>query len=107
MDAPAGAGAADDRLDFRMDAAGDFFRRPGGEVAVGGEVEGVEEALADIGVRLPEIDIEHVRSDVAGDGQQGAFDAFHLNARCAVQAHGEAGEVGGAVAVGGGGLARA
>ena len=102
-----GSGAANDGLDFGMDAAGDFVGGEGGEIAVSGEVEGMEESLADIGVGLAEIDIEHIGGDVAGDGEEGAFDTFDLDAGEAVEAEGEAREIERAIAGGVGGLAGA
>jgi hypothetical protein len=72
-----------------VDAAGDLLRGEFGEVAVFGEVEGVEEALGDIGVGLAEVDVEDVGGDVAGDGEEGAFDAFDLDAGEAVEVDGE------------------
>ena len=102
-----GAGPADDRLDLGMDPARDLGRRQRGEIAVLWQVERAQEALRDVGVGLAEIDIEHVRRHVAGDRQQGAFDALDLDAGETVQAHREAGEVGRAVARGLRRLARA
>jgi hypothetical protein len=84
-----------------------FFGGEFGEVAVLGEVEGMEEALGDVGVGLAEVDVEDVGGDVAGDGEEGAFDAFDLDAGEAVEAEGEGGEVERAVAGGVGGLAGA
>ncbi len=100
-----GAGAADDGFDLGVDAAGEFPGGERGDVAVFGEVEGMEKALGDIGVGLAEVDIENIGGDVAGDGQQGAFDAFDADAGKAVEAEGEARQVEVAVAPGGGGLA--
>ena len=102
-----GPGPADDGFDLRVDPAGDFLRGQGGEIAVFREVEGAEEALGDVGVGLAEVDVEHVGGDVAGDGQQRAFDAFDLDAGEAVEAESEGGEIKRAVARGVGGLAGA
>ena len=86
-----GAGTAHDGFDLGMDAARDFFGGKFGEVAVFGAVEGMEEALGDVGVGLAEVDVEDVGGHVARDGEEGAFDAFDLDAGGAVEADGERG----------------
>ena len=100
-----GSGAANDGFDFGMNAAGDFVGGEGGKIVVCGEVEWMKESLADIGVGLAEIDVEHIGGDVAGDGEEGAFDAFDFDAGEAVEAEGKWGEVEGAIAGRVGGLA--
>ena len=81
--------------------------RQRGGVAIRWAVERIQKPLRDIGFRLAEIDVEHIGRNVAGDGQQRAFDTLHLNAGKAVELHREVAQVQRAIARGVGGLARA
>ena len=81
MGGAVGTGAANDGQNARMDAAGGLRRGEFVEISV----EGGEEALADVSVGLAEIDVEDVWRHVAGDGEQGGFDAFDRDAGKAVE----------------------
>ncbi|OPZ16579.1 MAG: hypothetical protein BWZ10_01397 [candidate division BRC1 bacterium ADurb.BinA364] len=77
--------AADHRPKLRMDAEVDLLPRHAAQVAVLGIVQRIEKAILDVIVGFAKIDVEHVGSDVAGDGQQVDFNSLHLDPRKAAQ----------------------
>jgi len=101
------SGAADDRPDFRVDAKLSFRGGHAGEVAVFRPVQRVQESLLDIGVGLPEVDVDHIRRHTAGDGQQRTFHPLDLDAGEAVEFDADVVPVVPAVSCGVGLIARA